>query len=72
MLDPIPGSDVEATLRGERLELCDGTLADRVGGATEGLFLVATGPPPLEQCGDTVECLHRVHHPEGTRCRLRA
>ena len=68
---PDPGQRSEATLCGERLELVDGTVADRVGGATERLFLVATGAPPLEQRGDAVECLHRVHHPEGTSCPAR-
>ena len=66
VLDPIPGSDSESALRGERLQLVDGTIADRVGGATEGLFLVAARSPPFEQRGDAVECLHRIHHPEGS------
>ena len=62
-----PGQRLEATLRGERAQLVDGTVADRVGGAAERLFLVASGPPALEQRGDAIERLHRVHHPERTR-----
>ena len=64
---PDPRQRSEPSLRGERAELVDGTVADRVGGAAERLFLVATGAPAFEQRGDAVECLDRIHHPEGTR-----
>ena len=43
-----------------------GTVAHRVGGATERLFLVAAGAPPLEEGRDAVECIDGIHDIEGT------
>ena len=61
VLDPMPGRSLEATLRRELAQLVDGTVADRVGRLAERLLLVATGPLPLEQGGDALQRVDRIH-----------
>ena len=46
---------LDAPLLGEPAEVVDGNVAHRVGSAAKGLFLVATGAPPLEEGRDAVE-----------------